>query len=194
MNKFATEILFSKTDIIVTNRLLLRKIRLSDAKDMYEYASDNDVVKYLTWGPHPDVAYTKRYLATVERAYKNKTFFDWAVVLKVNHKMIGTCGFTSFDYSNCMCEIGYVLNPRYRGYGIMPEAVNAVIEFAFDKLGAKTVEAKFMKGNDASLRVMEKCRMSFEGYTPSAIMCRGERIDVGRCTLNVADYRTELNL
>lgn len=191
MNKFATELLFSNTDIILTNRLILRKIRASDAKDMYEYASDSDVVRYLTWGPHPDVSYTKRYLATVERAYKNNTFFDWALVLKANEKMIGTCGFTSFDYDSSTCEIGYVLNPRYRGYGLMPEAVNAVIEFAFDKLGAKAVEARFMKGNNASLRVMEKCNMSFDGYLSEALVHRGESVEVGRCILNVADYRTQ---
>lgn len=190
MNRFMTELLFANTDVIVTERLILRKIRVSDAKDMYEYACDDSVVKYLTWGPHPDVAYTKRYLATVERAYKNNTYFDWAIVLKANRKMIGTCGFTSFNYDTSTCEIGYVLNPRYRGYGLMPEAVNAVIEFAFDKIGAKYVEARFMKGNDASLRVMEKCRMTLQGYSQNAIKCRGENIDVGRCLLNVADYKT----
>ncbi len=190
MDKFTTELLFANTNVIVTSRLILRKIRLSDARDMYEYACDDTVVKYLTWGPHPDVTYTKRYLATVERAYKNKTFFDWAVVLKANHKMIGTCGFTSFNYEEKCCEIGYVLNPRYRGYGLMPEAVNAVMEFAFDKLGAKTVEAKFMKGNDASLRVMEKCGMTLDGYTTNALVCKGMSVDVGRCYLNVCDYRT----
>lgn len=192
MNKASTEFIFSNTEIIETERLFLRKIRCSDAKDMYEYACDKDVTRYLTWNPHPDVEYTKRYLGTVERAYKDCTFFDWAVVLKANSKMIGTCGFTSFDFESESCEVGYVLNPRYRGYELMPEAVKAVIKFAFEEIGAKKVTARFMQGNDASLRVMEKCNMTFNGYAPDAIVCRGEKITVGNCSLSLSEYRTNL--
>jgi len=191
MNRTANEVIFSDTSAIVTERLILRKIRCSDARDMFEYACDPDVTRYLTWEPHSDVEYTKRYLGTVERAYKKHTFFDWAVVLKATNKMIGTCGFTSFDYEKESCEVGYVINPRYRGYELMPEAVNAVIEFAFDKLGAKSVTARFMKGNDASLRVMEKCRMTFVGYEENAIVCRGRGITVGTCKVTLSEYRTK---
>ncbi len=191
MYKRNVEILFADTDCIETDRLILRKMRCSDAKDMYEYASDSEVTRYLTWDPHPSVDYTKRYLGSVERAYKNNRFFDWAVVLKANSKMIGTCGFTSFDYLKESCEVGYVLNPRYRAYGLMPEAVNAVIRFAFEKLLAKRVTARFMKGNDASLRVMEKCGMTFDGYVENAIVRKGENITVGSCSITEVVYRTK---
>lgn len=190
MNRAATEFIFANTPVIETERLYLRKMNTSDAKDMYEYACDCEVTEYLTWAPHPDVEYTRRYLGSVERAYKNSTFFDWALVLKANDKMVGTCGFTSFDYENEGCEIGYVLNPRYRGYELMPEAVAAVIGFAFDSLGAKVVTARFMKGNDASLRVMEKCGMTFVDYKENSIVCRGKGITVGSCRLSLSDYRT----
>ncbi len=191
MNKRANEIIFTDTNIIATERLILRKMRCTDAKDMFEYACDSDVTKFLTWEPHSSPEYTKRYLGTVERAYKNRTFFDFAVVLKANSKMIGSCGFSSFDYDHNSCEIGYVLNPRYRGYGLMPEAVSAVIEFAFDCLGAAEVTARFMEGNDASLRVMEKCGMSLERFVPDAVICRGKRVNVGICRLSLSEYRTQ---
>ena len=191
MNKRSNELIFSETDFIVTERLILRKMRTGDANDMFEYACDSDVTKYLTWEPHPDADYTRRYLGTVERAYKKRTFFDWAVTLKANLKMVGSCGFTSFDYEKDCCEVGYVLNPRYRGYELMPEAVNAVIKFAFENLGAKAVTARFMKGNDASLRVMEKCRMTFVGYEENSIVCRGRGITVGTCVITLSEYRTK---
>ena len=63
------------TITIETNRLILRKFKLTDAKQMYNnYTSRDKVTEYLTWYPHKNVDDTKIYLQNIVLPeYKNKS-------------------------------------------------------------------------------------------------------------------------
>ncbi|MBR4872263.1 MAG: GNAT family N-acetyltransferase [Clostridia bacterium] len=174
---------FSAIPQLETERLLLRKMMVGDCYDMYEYASNPEVTRYLTWHPHPDLEYTKDYLKYIANHYRLGDFYDWAVILKEENKMIGTCGFTRFRFPHNAAEIGYVINPAYRGREIAGEAVRAVMKFGFETLELHRIEAKYMAGNVASRRVMEKVGMSFEGVRRGEMMIKGEYRDVGTCAI-----------
>lgn len=169
--------------MIETERLVLRRLMADDASDMFEYAKDSEVTEYLTWHPHPDKNYTRDYLEYLGSRYRVGDFFDWAITLKEGGKMIGTCGFTSFDYSNDCAEFGYVLNPKYRGIGIVPEALYAVMKFGFDNLHINRAEVKFIEGNNASRRVAEKVGMTFEGIRRGGMLIKGEYKNIGICAI-----------
>lgn len=171
--------IFSNIPTMQTERLTLRRLMVSDARDMYEYSKDEEVTRYLTWEAHPDPSYTREYLQYLGTHYNVGDFFDWGVVLASEDKMIGTCGFTRFDYNNNCGEVGYVINPAYRGRGIAVEALESVMQFGFEELGLNRIEAKFMEGNDASMRVMEKVGMTFEGYHRSSMLVKGEYRTIG---------------
>ena len=174
---------FSAIPELHTERLLLRRMMVSDCYDMYEYASNPAVTRYLTWSPHPDREYTKEYLQYIANHYKLGNFYDWAVILKEENKMIGTCGFTRFHMSHDAAEIGYVINPAYRGREIADEAVRAVMKFGFETLGLHRIEAKYIMGNEASRRVMEKVGMTFEGVRRGEMLIKGEYRDIGVCAI-----------
>jgi len=180
--------IFTRIPTLETDRLILRRMQLSDADDMFEYAHRADVTKHLTWDPHPDIMYTREYLAYVGTHYTAGDFFDWAVVERESGRMIGTCGFTRFHCESDSAEIGYVLNPTYWGRGIATEAVGAVIRFGFQKLELNRIEAKFMEGNEASRRVMEKNGMKFEGIGRQCMYIKGEYRNVGTCAILRRDF------
>lgn len=180
--------LFSKMPTLETERLILRKMRPSDRSDMFEYACLDDVTRYLLWQPHSDDEYTLQYLRYIESRYKSGSFYDWAVVLKDSGKMIGTCGFTRFDHESDCAEIGYVINPRYRGMGIAAEAAREVVRFGFDRLALHRIEARFMYGNEASLRVMQKLGMKFEGYHRDAMLVKGSYRTIGVSSILRNEY------
>lgn len=173
--------IFSRIPTIQTERLTLRKLLPSDYRDMYEYASQQTVTEYLLWSPHLNQDQTYRYLEAVQTSYKRGEFFDWAVVITETGKMIGTCGYTSFDVDNRRTEIGYVLNPAYWGNGYASEAVMAVTEFAFSELGMNRVEAHFIEGNERSLHVMRKCGMALEGIFRQYMLIKGKYRNIGIC-------------
>lgn len=181
--------IFGNIPTMSTERLVMREMRVGDCFDMYEYAKKREVTKYLTWSPHPDVEYTKSYLHNLKNHYKMGLFYDWAVVLGEENKMIGTCGFTRFNLANNSAEIGYVINPEYRGKGIAAEAAKKVLEFGFIHLELERIEARYMVGNDASRRVMEKLGMKFEGVARSAICVNGIYRDVGTCAILREEFK-----
>ena len=178
--------IFSDPPILKTARLTLRAMRSQDAEDMFEYARLPEVTKYLLWREHESVGFTRDYLKYVESRYSVGDFYDFAIVENSSGKMIGTCGFTRLDAVNNVAEIGYVLNPAFFGKGYATEAAREIIRFGRDELCVHRVEARFMQGNDASVRVMQRLGMSFEGYAVDSMLVKGEYKTIGTYAMVVS--------
>ena len=179
--------LFRDPPVLYTDRLTLRRMQKSDYEDMFDYCKSKELTKYLTWHPHPDKGYTHKYLSYVQSKYRTGEFFDWAVVYE--GRMIGTCGFTTLSEEHLNGEIGYVISEKYQNMGLATEAVKRVIEFGFDVLGLRRIEAHYMVGNDASRRVMEKAGMTFEGIQRDSMYVKGRYVSVGICSVLKTEYK-----
>ena len=188
MNKDSVARLFRDPPELLTPRLLLRRLQKKDYLDMHDYSRDSEVTKFLTWEPHPDPHYTMRYLSFIIPKYRSGEFHDWAVIHLETGKMIGTCGFTSFNYMHNSAEIGYVLNRNYWGRGLAAEAIRAVMRVGFFDLNLHRIEAKYMIGNEKSRRVMEKCGMQFEGVQRDAMYIKNRYETIGIFSILSADY------
>lgn len=180
---------FSHMPELMSERLYLRRMRYTDAEDMYSYACREEVSRYLLWSPHPDLYHTQDYLRYVASRYAAGSFYDWAVIWRQTDRMIGTCGFTSFDCQNDTAEIGYVLNPDFWGREIAVEAVRQILSFGFDRLSLHRIEARFMQENRASLRVMQKVGMQFEGFRRESMYVKGAFRTIGTCAMLASEYR-----
>jgi len=165
---------FSKIPMLHTDRLVLRKMTVRDADDMYEYSCRPEVSRYLLWTPHTDIKVTRSYLRYLQVQYAQKKFYDWAVDLKSTGKMIGTCGFSRFDEENNAAEVGYVLNSDYWGLGYAAEALACVLDFGFQTLGFNRIYARILDGNTQSVRVAEKNLMRYEATHKNALLVKGE--------------------
>lgn len=188
MNKDTVTRYFRDMPEIVTPRLLLRRIRKTDYRDMYSYSRDPEVTRYLTWEPHTSENCTLRYLAYILPKYRSGEFHDWAVVWRESDKMIGTCGFTSLNCDHNYGEIGYVLHRAFWGKGIAPEAIRAIMKVGFLDMNLHRIEAKYILGNDRSRRVMEKCGMQFEGLRRQAMYVKGRYETIGVCSILASEF------
>ena len=137
-----------------TPRLILRAWQASDLQDFYEYASVAGVGEMAGWKHHESLEETEKVLNTF---MADKNIF--ALELKQNHKVIGSIGLhpAKIESDLKMVEIGYVLSKVYWGQGLMPEAVQAVIQFCFTQLELDALVAEHFEQNDQSRRVIEKC-------------------------------------
>jgi [ribosomal protein S5]-alanine N-acetyltransferase len=142
---------------------VLRKIRLTDAPDIFAYASDPAVARYTTWPPHPTVAATEAFVREVLQRYAQGLVGPWGIVHRDDGRLIGSCGFAYVMAWHGRAEIAYALSRPYWGQGLMPEAVRAVFAFGFDTLHLNRIEARCELENVASERVMQKVGMQFEG-------------------------------
>ncbi len=167
-----------RVPLLETPRLILRKVKKSDAQDMYEYFSDADVSRYLTWDIHESLKYTKKYLKYLVGQYKTGEYLDWAIVLKDSGKVIGTVGYTALGLQHAKCEIGYVLNKNYWGMGFATEAVCKVLDYSFNEIEFNRVEARVIEGNTASASVLEKCGLLYEGTFKDEVFVKGKFYNV----------------
>jgi [ribosomal protein S5]-alanine N-acetyltransferase len=163
---------------IETDRLLLRKITLNDAKDMFEYAADPEVSEYTTWSTHASIDDTKYFIKSLIKMYKRRELVDWGIEHKAEKKFIGTCGYVEWSMTHSRAEIGYALSNKYWNQGYMSEAVNAIMDFGFREMLLNRIEAKCKLNNIASARVMEKVGMQLEGILRQQLFVKGRYWDL----------------
>ena len=152
------------TRTIETERLILRRFSVSDAPQMFKnWACDQNVTRYLTWPPHESQEFTARLLSDWVKQYAEPDNYQWCIELKASSQAIGSISVVKLYENIDAVEIGYCIGAAYWGRGIMTEALGAVIQFFFQKVGAHRIQAKHDAENPASGRVMQKCGMKFEG-------------------------------
>lgn len=152
------------TKEIETDRLLLRQFREGDAGDMYQnWASDEEVTKFLTWPTHKELTVSERILEDWVAKNKELQNYQWAITLKNTGEVIGSFSIMNIDNHNESCEAGYCIGRKWWNQGLMTEALQAVIRFCFTEVGFIRVAARHEIHNVASGCVMKKCGMEYEG-------------------------------
>ncbi len=172
------EEVYGNLPVLETDRLILRKLRPEDEKDVFDYCSDEEVSKYTTWGAHQTIEDTRAFLNFVFDKYQQNTVAPWGVEDKASGRIIGTTGYMTWDTFNSNAEIGYALSRAYWGKGYMSEAVRSIIDFGFDVMDLVRIEARCLPSNIGSSRVMEKSGMSFEGILRKYILFKGFHEDI----------------
>ncbi|MBQ6949890.1 MAG: GNAT family N-acetyltransferase [Clostridia bacterium] len=169
---------FSNLPHIETDRLVLRPLQMSDARDMYEYARDPEVSRYVLWDAHKSIWETKRFLHFARSQYRRGFPGSFAMELKESGRMIGTIGFMWVNPDYKSAEVGYSLGREWWNKGLMTEALDATLRFGFEELKLNRIEAQHDTQNPASGRVMAHCGMRFEGVMRQRIMNKGTFRDV----------------
>jgi ribosomal-protein-alanine N-acetyltransferase len=157
-----TENIFANLPELETRRLVLRKFRLEDADEVFEYASDPEVTRYTIFDFHTDKQQTINFLNSVLVRYGLGEPAPWAIWHKGHEKVIGGCGFSHYDREHARAEVGYAIARYYWGHGFTSEAMQAVIHFGFEQAGLNRIEARCIPAHTPSQRVMEKVGMKFE--------------------------------
>lgn len=165
--------IFSDLPELETPRLLLRKLKSEDAADLFEYASDPEVAKDVTWEAHRSIEDSRDFIDSVLRKYADKQTSEWGLVLKENGKLIGTCGFVWWRPEHAKAEFGYALSRKYWGQGLMTEAAAAVMAFGFGKMKLHRLEARCITTNTGSEKVMLKNGMKYEGTMRDMVYEKG---------------------
>ena len=147
-----------------TERLYLKKIDVTYAKNLYDYIySDIDYYKYYYSLPFENFEEYYKLVESYDDYYLNGNYFRWGLVLKETNEMIGIVQFHSKDMLNDACKLGYILGKNYQHNGYMEEALNKIIEFFFNNLPIHRIEAEVVTDNLKSLKLVKKLNMTYEG-------------------------------
>ena len=158
------------TQLIETDRLILRKFSIDDAESMYRnWASDSEVTRYLTWPAQTSAEVSKAVLENWTASYAQENYYQWAIILKSHgNDPIGSIGAVNMNDDISMVHIGYCIGRKWWHQGIMSEVLKAVMDFFFDTVGANRIECRHDPKNPHSGMVMKKCGMQYEGTMRSS--------------------------
>jgi [ribosomal protein S5]-alanine N-acetyltransferase len=157
-------ILFSGTPQIETDRLILRKVKLSEAPIIFEnWLSDERVMNNLIKGAHQNVAETIARVKEIVSGYDSMEFCYWGIELKADGTLIGAIDFYNFDVATENSEVGYAIGYDWWNQGYGTEALKAVLEFGFKHMNIHKISAAHNTDNEASGKIMRKAGMVKEG-------------------------------
>ena len=172
-----------------TPRLILRRIAMSDAKDIFAYSCDEEVARHVLWSAQKSVGEAKDYCRFMMRKYKNDEPSSWGIIEKSTGRLVGTIGFMDYSEDNASVEVGYSLARWLWNGGYMTEALSRVIDYAFDAMDINRIEAQHELTNPSSGRVMEKCGMRKEGVLRQRLYNKGKYVDVALYAILRCDWR-----
>ena len=161
-----------------TKRLILRRITMRDAKDIFTYSKDAEVARHVLWSAQKDVSEAKDYCRFMMKRYRCDQPSSWGIIEKATGKLVGTIGYMDHNEDNATVEVGYSLARWLWNGGYMTEALARVIAYTFEAMDINRIEAQHELTNPSSGRVMEKCGMVKEGVLRQRLYNKGRYVDV----------------
>lgn len=171
-----------------TERLLLRRMEITDLPNLMKYASNKNVSDKVFGYPFPYLEEDAiARINTVIEGFKNKNRFIFTITQKDENELIGEIGMR-LETEHNKAEIGYWIAEPYWGKGIATEAVEAVLKFGFEELKLNKIFATCFDGNDVSGKVLEKNRMILEGELIQEYFFKGEYRDCLQYRMTMDEY------
>jgi ribosomal-protein-alanine N-acetyltransferase len=147
-----------------TERLSLRRVDKSDVNEIFSLRSNEEIMKYI---PRP-IAKTHddalEHIATIDAIIDRNEGINWGITLKGSQKLIGIIGHYRIQPQNYRAEVGYILHPDYHGKGIIPEALQKVLDYGFNQMKLHSIEAVIDPNNTASEKVLLKSGFTKEAH------------------------------
>ena len=144
-----------------TQRLLLRAVEDSDANAFFDLFSQEENLLYITRKKAPDLDFTINHVHNVQNAVSNGIYLYWAMQLPEDPTMIGTVCLWNKNEERSTIDIGFEIHPKFKGKGLVSEAVQALLKYAFEQLKYKKIRAVTIIQNLPSIQVLTRNGFKF---------------------------------
>jgi ribosomal-protein-alanine N-acetyltransferase len=153
---------FTPFPTFTTERLTLRELSINDQQNIFALRTNTEINKYLDRVPSSTIEDAISFIKKINDNIKKNNSIYWVITLTKSKTFVGTICLFAFSNQKNKCEIGYELLPNFQGQGIMKEATVKIINYAFDTIKFKKIEAYTHKSNKNSTKLLEKV-----GFTKS---------------------------
>lgn len=155
---------FSPFHNLETQRLLLRRVTLDDAPQVFKLRSNPESMKYVPRPLVENIEQARDHINLIDSRINENQGINWAITMRGNNELIGIIGHYKIKPESFRAEVGYMVLPEFAGKGISSEALSAVVDYGFDTMKLHSIEAIIDPDNLASARVLEKNRFRKEGH------------------------------
>lgn len=135
----------------------------SDARKIHQFASDEDVSRFIGWNLMNTLSETSELIETMIKRETEGTHLYASIVLKSTQAIIGTGMIFNFDHEAKKAELGYVFHRDHWGKGYGSECVALMSDFAFGALKLHKLYANVVDANIGSARILERNGYVLEG-------------------------------
>jgi RimJ/RimL family protein N-acetyltransferase len=132
------------------------------------------------------------YLTAIWRGQHLGNLFQWAIARRSDDLLIGTCTLFGLDLTNARAEIGYALRHDHWGGGWAHEALTELLDYVFNVLQLRRLEADVDPRNPRSLQLLQRLGFQREGLLRERWEVAGELQDSVLLGLLAKDWRVRL--
>lgn len=148
--------------------IILKTFNSANIDDFMEWATDDEVTKYMMWNSYTSRNDAEIFFANVIEKH------PWFKAIYLEDKVIGSITLDKGKgVHHCKAELGYVISRKYWGKGYATLAVMLAMQTGFQDLDVGRIEAYVDPENVGSQRVLEKNRFEKEGLLRSCIVQKG---------------------
>lgn len=162
------------------HRVFVRDLVRDDARDVFEFASDPEVARYLS---RDVVTSVEEAASSLERAISDagespRTVFRMGVCLNDTDSVVGIVRLTVRPVGHMIGDVGFELRRDLWGRGLIAEATSLLLDHGFGALGLHRIWADHEPENTSSRRVLEKLGFSYEGVARESMLSNGRWCDM----------------
>ena len=139
---------------LASDRIVLRRLKKSDKKRVQFLRSDPTVNQFIKRPKTNTEKKALEFIGMIEDGTKTAKHYYWVISLKTDPKMIGSISLWNFSDDRQFAEVGYDLHPEFQGQGLMTETLKLVLEFGFERLKLKSLEAYTQNDNRPSRKML----------------------------------------
>lgn len=169
-----------KVPTIETPRLVLTVPGPKDAERLLRYVVENRE-HLVPWEPvRPESYYSMRYwkrdLARAMEEWQGGESLRLVLLdgQDAEGPVLGSANFRNVIRGPFQaCTLGYSMDYRYQGRGLMREALAAATAFVFDQMGLHRIMANYMPRNERSGRLLEHLGFAREGLAKDYLLIAG---------------------
>ncbi|MCC2033042.1 GNAT family N-acetyltransferase [Microbacterium allomyrinae] len=177
---------------LMTARLTLRCPSEADIPRVAEICKDSVIAEF-TMVPHPyEIEHARGFVADmVPAGWADGSTLTWGIYERHDPRLLGIVSLSGV--SDGIAELGYWIESETRGRGVMTEAAERVVEYAFALvplgLGLHRLGWEALTTNVASARVAQKLGFAWEGQRRQAAFRLGRTYDLTFAGLLHTDER-----
>lgn len=171
-----------------TARLTLRPLAAGDARAYLDIFSDPETMRFWSGEPIGSIGEARKLLDLDLEWVASGEALCWGIALPDTGVLVGKISLYLFSRQNRRAEVGYILDRRHWGRGLMSEALAAVLDYAFGELALRRVEADVDPDHAASLALLDRVGFEREGLFRDRWWVHGQWRDSVMLGLLAADY------
>jgi len=180
---------------IETQRLILRKINVSEAEAVYrKWAENPAVLCFLPPYYNEDTDTVNNWINESSQSFREAapdSYELFVMELKIGGDIIGIIELTEIDHETRSAETGYHLCKKWWGNGYAAEALRELFRYSLEIKCLNRVWAVYDPRNPNSGKVMQKAGMLYEGTLRQCKIRNGVLVDRIYYSMLKDDWETE---